>query len=81
MHILTTLVSSVVFRLKKLEIKKKKKELKSVYEPKKPQTLCHEIEPNPSKDRAMHEGDNFSFSDEFIEIYFFLDSFIHNLYF
>jgi hypothetical protein len=20
--------------------------------------LCHEIEPNPSKDRAMHEGDN-----------------------
>jgi hypothetical protein len=22
------------------------------------QILCHEIEPNPSKDRAMHEGDN-----------------------
>jgi hypothetical protein len=27
--------------------------------------LCHEIEPNPSKDRAMHEGDNPSFWDEF----------------
>jgi hypothetical protein len=25
------------------------------------QTQCHEIEPNPSKDRAMHEGDNPSF--------------------
>ena len=25
------------------------------------QFLCHEIEPNPSKDRAMHEGDNPSF--------------------
>jgi hypothetical protein len=23
---------------------------------------CHDIEPNPSKDRAMHEGDN-SFKD------------------
>jgi hypothetical protein len=22
---------------------------------------CHEIDPNPSKDRAMHEGDNPSF--------------------
>jgi hypothetical protein len=22
---------------------------------------CHEIKPNPSKDRAMHEGDNPSF--------------------
>jgi hypothetical protein len=25
------------------------------------QIECHEIEPNPSKDRAMHEGDNPSF--------------------
>jgi hypothetical protein len=25
------------------------------------QTECHEIEPNPSKDRAMPEGDNPSF--------------------
>jgi hypothetical protein len=31
-------------------------------EKKKPnQILCHEIEPNPSKDRAMHEGNNPSF--------------------
>jgi hypothetical protein len=32
----------------------------------KTQILCHEIEPNPSKDRAMHDGDNHSFWDEFI---------------
>jgi hypothetical protein len=44
MHISTTLVSSVVLRPKKLEIRK--------------QILCHEIEPNPSKDRVMPEGDN-----------------------
>jgi hypothetical protein len=35
----------------------KKKKMKTVYEPKK-KLMCHEIEPNPSKDRAMHEGDN-----------------------
>jgi hypothetical protein len=32
--------------------------------------LRHEIEPNPSKDRAMHEGDNPSFRDEFIDLLF-----------
>jgi hypothetical protein len=37
----------------------KKKEL--WYKSRKKQVLCHEIEPNPSKDRAMHEGDNPSF--------------------
>jgi hypothetical protein len=31
--------------------------VKTVKEPKKPNTV-HEIEPNPSKGRAMHEGDN-----------------------
>jgi hypothetical protein len=36
------------------------------------QISCHEIEPNPSKNRAMHEGDNPSFLDEFIKITFFL---------
>jgi hypothetical protein len=36
------------------------------------QTLCHEIEPDPSKDRAMYEGDNPSFCDEFIKFTFFL---------
>ena len=29
--------------------------------------LCHEIEPNLSKDRAMHEGDNPSFLDKFMK--------------
>ena len=38
--------------------------VKSVKEPEK--IVCHEIEPNTSKDRAMHEGDNLSFSDELI---------------
>jgi hypothetical protein len=38
----------------------------------KPQMLSHEIEPNPSKDRAMHEGDNPLFWDEFIKFTFFL---------
>jgi hypothetical protein len=28
------------------------------------QILCHEIEPNASKDRSMHEGDNPSFLNE-----------------
>jgi hypothetical protein len=41
------------------------------------QILCHDIEPNPSKDRAMHEGDNPSFWDEFIKFTFFLDRIIH----
>jgi hypothetical protein len=57
--------------------------VKTVKEPKN-QILCHEIEPNPSKDRAVHEGDNPSFRDEFIKfscffvfVFFFFDSFIH----
>jgi hypothetical protein len=36
------------------------------------QTKCHEIDPNPSKDRAMPEGDNPSFWDEFTKLTFFL---------
>jgi hypothetical protein len=36
------------------------KNVKTVQQPKKP-ILCHEVEPNLSKDRAMHEGDNSSF--------------------
>jgi hypothetical protein len=39
-----------------------KKIVKTIQKPKKnKQILCHEIEPNPSKDKAMHEGDNPSF--------------------
>jgi hypothetical protein len=44
-----------------------KKNVKSVKVPIKTKTESHEIEPNPSKDRAMHEGDNPSFLDEFIK--------------
>jgi hypothetical protein len=54
----------VVIRPKKLEIQEKKYE-NCVRAEKKPQILYHEIEPNPSKDRDMHEGDNPSFGDEF----------------
>jgi hypothetical protein len=36
------------------------------------QILCYEIERNPLKDRAMHEGDNRSFWDEFIKFTFIL---------
>jgi hypothetical protein len=35
------------------------------------QILCREIEPNPSKDRSMHEGDNPSFLNESILYYTF----------
>jgi hypothetical protein len=47
------------------KIVKSVKELKT-------QILCHGIEPNPSKDRAVHEGDNPSFLDEFMKFTFFL---------
>jgi hypothetical protein len=60
-RISTNQVSSVVLKPKKLEIRKNKIQ-KSVKEPGKKKTiLCYEIEPNPSKDRAMHEGDDPSF--------------------
>jgi hypothetical protein len=52
-------ISSVIFRSKKLEIQKK--EVKTEEPSDENQTECHEIEPNPSKDRAMPEGDNPSF--------------------
>jgi hypothetical protein len=54
MRISTTQVSSVMLRSKKLEIRKKNKKLKEPSDEN--QTECHEIEPNPSKDRAMHVG-------------------------
>jgi hypothetical protein len=58
MRISTIQVSSVVLRTKCW--KSEKKEVKIV-KAKKTQILCHEIEANPAKDRAMHEGDNPSF--------------------
>jgi hypothetical protein len=39
----------------------KKKKCENYERADKNQTKCHEIEPNPSKDRAMHEGQNPSF--------------------
>jgi hypothetical protein len=42
-----------------LEIQKKVKTVKESLDEN--QRECHEIEPNPSKDRAMFEGDNPSF--------------------
>jgi hypothetical protein len=48
-----------MLRSKKLEIRGKKSKLKEPSDEN--QTDCHEIEPNPSKDRAMPEGNNPSF--------------------
>jgi hypothetical protein len=41
------------------------------------QNESHEIEPNPSKDKTMHEGDNPSFYKCYYKIYIFLKSSIH----
>jgi hypothetical protein len=41
------------------------------------QKQCHEIEPNPSKDRPMPEGDNPLCCVEFTKCPFILDSSIH----
>jgi hypothetical protein len=54
MHISNTQVSSVVLGPKRLEIPPKKSENCIRAEKK---ILCHEIERNSSKDRAMDEGD------------------------
>jgi hypothetical protein len=68
MRISTNRVSSAVLRPKKLEIRKEIENSIRVW--KKRQILCHEIEPNPLKDRAMHEGNNPSFWDESIKFTF-----------
>jgi hypothetical protein len=65
MRISTNQVSSVMHRPKKLERGGTERADKNQIE-------SHETEPNPSKDRAMHEGDNPLF-----KIYLFLDSSIH----
>ena len=70
MHISTIQVSSVMLRPKKLEIRKKNCE--NSKEPGKTKAKYSEIEPNLSKDRAMHVGDNPSVWDEFIKFTFFL---------
>jgi hypothetical protein len=76
MRISTTQVSSVMLMSKKLEIRDKNWKLKEPSDEN--QTECHEIEANPLKDRAMPEGENPSFWDEFtIKIYFSLDILRH----
>jgi hypothetical protein len=66
MCILTTQVSSVMLRSKKLEIRKQMWKRKEPSDEN--QTDCYEIEPNSSKERAMPEGDNPLFWDEFNKI-------------
>jgi hypothetical protein len=73
MCILTNQVSSY-YSGQKVEIQKI---LKTVKHTEKTQILCHEIEPNPSKDRVMDEWDTPSFSVEFIELILFIYSSIH----
>jgi hypothetical protein len=41
---------------------------------KKPKTECREMDPNPSKDQAMHEGDDPSFWNKIYTVEFCLDS-------
>jgi hypothetical protein len=77
MRISTTQVSSVMLRSKALESRKKKQTWKLKEPSDENQTECHEIEPNPSKDTAMPEGDNPSFWDKFTKFTFFLESSIH----
>jgi hypothetical protein len=61
----------LMLRSKKLEIREKK--LWKLKEPSdENQTERHEIEPNPSKDRTMPEGDNPSFWNDFTNFTFFL---------
>jgi hypothetical protein len=61
---------TVVLRPKKLEIPNKLWKCKRVGKKTNPNILCHEIEPNSTKDRAMHERDNPSIWDEFIKFPF-----------
>jgi hypothetical protein len=71
----TTQVSSVMLRSKKLEIRKQMWKLKESSDEN--QTECNEIELNMSKDRAMAEGGNPLFWEEFTKFTFFLDRSIH----
>jgi virulence-associated protein VagC len=59
-----------MFMPKTLEIRGEN--VKTVIEPIKTKTETHEMEPNRSKDKAKHEGDNPSFLDEFLKFAFVL---------
>jgi hypothetical protein len=73
-HISTNWVSSVKLKPKKLEIRIHCENCKRAWGKNKT-TECHEIEPNPSKNRAMHLG--WMRFEMNLWITFFLDSSIH----
>jgi hypothetical protein len=83
MRISTTQVFSVMLRSKKLEIREKnvKTERAVGLKPNRvPWNWKQNMKPNPLKDRAMHEGDNPLFWDEFtksISIYLSIDRSIY----
>jgi hypothetical protein len=54
MHISIIYISSVMLRPKKFEICN----VMTIKTPNRHKMECHEMEPNPSKNRAMHDGDN-----------------------
>jgi hypothetical protein len=54
MRISITYITSVMLRPKKLKIRN----LMTVNIPRRPKIECCEMEPNPSKDRAIHDGDH-----------------------
>jgi hypothetical protein len=74
MRILTTQVSSVMLRSKKLEIRKTMRKLKE--QSNENQKECHEIEPNTSKDTAMPQEIILRFEMK-LQSLLFLDSSIH----
>jgi hypothetical protein len=75
MGISITQVFSVMLRSKKLKIQKKMWKLKSRWM--KIKQEYHGIETNPSKNRAMPEGDNPSFWRRIVKVDFCRDSSIH----
>jgi hypothetical protein len=74
MRISTNYFSSVMLRSKKLKIQKKCENWKS--RRMKIKQEYHEIEPNPSNDTAMPDGDNPSFWDELSKFTFLTVKFI-----
>jgi hypothetical protein len=69
MRISINSISSVVLRPKKLEVQKQK-HVKTVKEQEKNSMICHETEPNLSKDRSMHDWYNPLFWNEVIKFTF-----------
>jgi hypothetical protein len=79
MCISTTQVSSVVLGPKRLDIRKIMWKLYKCQ--KETQILCHEIEPNLLRDRAMHEGNDPLIWEEYIDLLSSLQLFYSYSYF